>query len=453
MIIGDDEFKNFIRNIKDKDIFIDYVLDHPTNHTVINSCIIIFVKVIISDDTYILNFKHQDVEILKMETLNVINIILQHSQKSFVSDKKKFINLFHNKNVYDVLIQEFQTGYDKREDVDFFTNYHTSAISSFGESDTSLNFIIPLAKHVQLFELKYNYYKEYIQSFVEDYSFTQLNGIITETLSEVECNGLFVDIDLYNLHFGNKGKPITTPIVYTEYNIFTSTGRPSNCFGKVNYSALNKDDGCRSSFVSRFGNSGMLLLLDYTAFHPHIIANLINFKLEDSVDIYDFLGKFYFNKETLTPEDIVQSKKITFKILYGGVTEEHKHIDFFNKVDKYIEHRWKFFVENGYVETPVFKRRITNEHISNPNPNKLFNYLLQASETEFSIQNIDNINKFLKNKKSRIILYTYDSILVDVSASDGRDTLKEIKSLMMNNQFPVKSYVGKNYHELVKIKL
>jgi DNA polymerase I-like protein with 3'-5' exonuclease and polymerase domains len=170
-------------------------------------------------------------------------------------------------------------------------------------------------------------------------------------------------------------------------------------------------------------------------------------------DVYEFLGKAYFHKEKLTPEEIKLSKNQTFQNFYGGIKEEYLNIDFFKKTHEYITHRWKFFEKNGYVETPVFKRRITEHHISDPNPNKLFNYLLQAAETEFSIQNISRINDFLRNKESKVVLYTYDSILVDLSKNDGMETVHHIKNTMIDNQFPVKCYVGKNYNDLCEIEI
>ena len=38
---------------------------------------------------------------------------------------------------------------------------------------------------------------------------------------------------------------------YTQYNSLTTTSRPSNTFGGINY-ALEKDGGVRDRFVSRF---------------------------------------------------------------------------------------------------------------------------------------------------------------------------------------------------------
>ena len=47
----------------------------------------------------------------------------------------------------------------------------------------------------------------------------------------------------------------------TQYHPFTTT-YPSNNFGGVNYAALNKDDGSRDRFVSRF-EGGKLVQFDY----------------------------------------------------------------------------------------------------------------------------------------------------------------------------------------------
>ena len=49
---------------------------------------------------------------------------------------------------------------------------------------------------------------------------------------------------------------------WTQYHPFTTTSRPSNNFGGVNYAALNKDDGSRDRFVSRF-EGGKLVQFDY----------------------------------------------------------------------------------------------------------------------------------------------------------------------------------------------
>jgi len=55
----------------------------------------------------------------------------------------------------------------------------------------------------------------------------------------------------------------------------------------------------------------------------------------------------------------------------------------------------------------------------------------------------------LVNRKSNIILYTYDSILVDYHKDDGKETLVEIKRLLEEPfGFKVTTKYGKNYNKL-----
>ena len=59
----------------------------------------------------------------------------------------------------------------------------------------------------------------------------------------IEQHGLQVNKKIYTEKFQTNG--IHSNKVYTEYNLYTSTGRPSNKFSGVNYAALNKEDGSR----------------------------------------------------------------------------------------------------------------------------------------------------------------------------------------------------------------
>jgi DNA polymerase I-like protein with 3'-5' exonuclease and polymerase domains len=446
-------YKSFIQDIRSQDVFIDYVLDKNGIHTADNSVMLLFVKNIKNGKTHVVNTNHQDISQTRIEIQKLVGLVVDIAARVFVVYKKRFVNLFKKKNVNDILIFEFQQGYESTDLLEFRTDYHSFIGRELGETYIGLNHVIPLTKHVERFQKMFNHFEESLSEFESDYSFEKINGVITETLSDVEVNGIYIDVDIFNHHFSERGIVERFPMVYSEYNLFTSTGRPSNRFAKVNYAALNKDDGSRSAFISRFGSDGVLVCIDYSAYHPHIVANLINFKLEPSTNVYAFLGKSFFNKEELTTEEIKLSKNLTFQNFYGGIRPEYMGIEFFKKTSDYIDHRWNFFLKNGYVETPVFKRRITSHHISDPNPNKLFNYLLQAAETEFSIQNISRVNDFLKTKQSKVILYTYDSILIDVSREDGNETVIRIKDIMIDNQFPVKCHVGKNYNDLCEIEL
>jgi len=186
-------------------------------------------------------------------------------------------------------------------------------------------------------------------------------------------------------------------------------------------------------------------MIDYSAYHPHLVAKLINYNLPSNA--YEYLGRYYYGKEQLTSEEIKTAKNVTFQCMYGNIPDELLEIPYYKKMKEYIDHRWDFFNRYQYVETPIFKRQITTNHIYEPNPNKLFNYILQASETEFGIQSLASVNQYLNNKQTKAILYTYDSILFDVCLEE-KECFGQIKTLMENGKFPTKSYMGVNYNDM-----
>jgi hypothetical protein len=364
--------------------------------------------------------------------------------KKWVFDKKKFSHVLPLQNLFDINIIFFIS--DGK--VDDYSEYDTASHNFYKQKFSNysdLNKVIPITKHLEKFEQMCVESLKRVRNVRLDSSFNDLNGIITDNLQILEKNGLKVDEDIFNTHFGDKNVKVTNGFVYTQYNMYTSTGRPSNRFGNVNYSALNKENGCRSSFISRFGTDGILFMIDYSAYHPHLVAKLINYNLPSNA--YEYLGRYYYGKEQLSPEEIKTSKNVTFQCMYGNIPDELLEIPYYKKMKEYIDHRWDFFNKYQYVETPIFKRQITPNHIYEPNPNKLFNYILQASETEFGIQSLASVNQYLSNKQTKAILYTYDSILFDVCLEE-KESFGQIKTLMENGKFPTKSYMGVNYNEM-----
>ena len=83
-------------------------------------------------------------------------------------------------------------------------------------------------------------------------------------------------------------------------------------------------------------------------------------------------------------------------------------------------------------------------------PQKLFNYYIQAFETEYNFTMLSRIFKFLEDKKSKIVLYVYDSILIDFAIEDGKDTLKWLRDTI-SSDFPVKLKKGYTYSSLKDI--
>jgi len=104
---------------------------------------------------------------------------------------------------------------------------------------------------------------------------------------------------------------------------------------------------------------------------------------------------------------------------------------------------WSMLNEDGKIHT--VNNTFYLDKIDNPNPTKIFNYIIQSYETSTNIKIILDIIEYLKNKQTRLILYTYDAILLDYSESDGVEIVNKLKQIM---KYPVKTKQGLNYKEM-----
>ena len=284
----------------------------------------------------------------------------------------------------------------------------------------NVNDVIPLVKH-----------GEYFKSVSDDlvpYLNDEHDQTILEVLSEIENNGVQT-ID---------------NMVYSEYNPYTSTGRPSNRFGGLNFAALNKSDGSRKQFISRFKN-GVLVEFDYDAYHPRLIGNKINYQFPKG-SVHQHLADLY----GLSYDE---GKALTFKYLYGGITDEIKDNPFFSKVDEYIQELWSGWKRDKKVVSDIYNREIYRENLPDMNPNKLFNYMIQLMETEKNIDILDKLTFSIQDDMSKLILYNYDAFLFDFNyKEDGLDYLRKIKNILEDDgKYPTRVYMGDNYHEMEEV--
>lgn len=407
---------------------------------------ILFIHNIAKRKTYYYGFDHPDVKLVENRDDELfIKSINNLSGKKWVFDKKSFIQLFPLKDLNDVCLLE----YIETSKVLNLEEYETGAhkiIRRRVREFQNINKSIPLMKHLEMFNELVESCVKIINRYHTDEAYDKFNNGIIEPLSELEKNGIAIDRIIFRKFFHS----ISEDMVYTHYNLYTRTGRPSNTFNNVNYAALNKENGCRRAFISRFGNKkGKLILIDYSAFHPHIIALLTGYKLPKFMDVYYYLAKLYFNKDNPDELDVADAKQITFRQLYGGVETKYKHIKYLSQLKEFIDYQFNLFYKNGYVNTPLFGRKITNNHITSSKPATIFNYILQAVEGEIILPVLGEVNKLLYNKKTKAILYTYDSLLFDYCIEDGLELINDIKTIMsVGNKFPMKCYIGDNYHDM-----
>jgi hypothetical protein len=273
-------------------------------------------------------------------------------------------------------------------------------------------------------------------------------------LWHLERHGLSVETEKLTAKYGPRIKRYVDKNnrVYTEYNPYTTTGRTSNRFGNINFAALNKKDGTREIFHSRFEN-GLMVMMDFESFHLRLIADIIGYKFPSDQPVHEYLGQQYFGKDTLTSEEYEEGKAITFSLLYGSRRDDNVP-EFFRRVYEYVEMLGVLINVNGYVTSPYFKRKIYNKDIEDATPSKIFNYIIQLAETERNLKVMLEMMTLFKDKTSVPILYTYDSVLFDYDVTDGTELIYDIlRVLTEGDKYPMRVYYGSTYNDIKRLNI
>lgn len=315
----------------------------------------------------------------------------------------------------------------------YYTNYVIDTHNRFGKM-TNVNRVIPISLWASILE-------RYATNLpIEQPS--KYQSTLIKVLHEIEKSGLAVDEEILSQHFDDRTfRSFKGNLVYSQYNPFTSTGRPSNRFGNINFSALNKSDGSRDAFVSRYEN-GTLVQMDFEAYHLRLIADEFNIYLPVDESLHETFAKIYFNTENITDELYNESKKKTFEILYG-ITPNDYGIELFRSIRSF---RGGFQNKNT-VELPSG----ISVEVDDPSPSKLFNYYVQSLEVVRTLPKLEKVLSLLDGTNNHLTLYTYDSILLDMESLD-EEILKNVRAILTeNNKFPIRTYSGCSYNNLQSV--
>ena len=268
---------------------------------------------------------------------------------------------------------------------------------------------------------------------------------LVDAFYNIEKNGLSIDTEKFNTRFGETFSK-DGDRSYTQYNYYTTTGRPSNRFGGINFAALNKDDETREAFIAREGYT--LVELDFNSYHPRLIAQLVGYDFGTD-NVYEHLAKHYSNSDNPTQDQIDAAKEATFRQMYGGIHQQYLHIPFFAKVNDLARYLWKKMEDEDYIESPISGRRLVMANYQDITVYTLFNYFIQMYETESNVIVLTKIHELLKDKETKPILYTYDSILFEVKNQELDFLLETVIPKAIDiEKFPVKIKKGNSYGSL-----
>ena len=250
----------------------------------------------------------------------------------------------------------------------------------------------------------------------------------------IETSGIKINKEEFEKHFSidDPEYSIQDNIIYTQYNLNTTTSRPSNRFNGINFAALNKENGCRKSFIP---SNDYFAEIDISAYHPTLLSKLVK---------YEFKAPIYESFASYAGVSILEAKELMFKQLYGNIYKKYEDWDFFIKIKEYKDKLWEDFNNNGFVTVPISNYRLEKDTLKNMNPQKLLNYILQGYETASNVKIIWDVLKILRGKNTKIVLYTYDAILLDIDNSE-ENILEDIKEVFKKYNLNIKINQGYDY--------
>jgi hypothetical protein len=168
-----------------------------------------------------------------------------------------------------------------------------------------VNKLIPISKHYEECENIFNVILPIIQKYmswhidsIESRIYKFNNHTLTNVFYEIESNGIKVDkqcfIDSYGANLNYPQFNLSKGRIYSQYNLYTQTGRPSNTYNSINFAALDKNNGERSCYRP---TNDKFIEFDIQGYHPRILGDMIDFNFGDKNT--DFTQKSYIFDLTL----------------------------------------------------------------------------------------------------------------------------------------------------------
>jgi len=416
------------------DCFVRFIPKNDNFHPSLTSLSLIYIRPLDDKKGYILCLDHN--EAFSLDKTEVIDWLINNTNQLYVLDKKESMHWAYPLayKMFDVNLAEF---------VDLTNALSNNCISYYYKQHINLpnvNCLIPISKHYEESEAIFNAAFPVIQKHTFTHSTLQFQNFkATEVFYQIEKNGIKVDKDCYINHYQNKIQypefNLSKSRLYTQYNLYNTTSRPSNTCNSINFAALNKDNGERECYRP---TNDKFIEIDFQGYHPRLIGEMIGFEFPKDQNTYAYLGELLG-----VPQQ--EAKELTFKQLYGGVWSEYQDKPFFKQVAMYVDELWDTLQYGGTVitENKIFIR----DQLEDINPQKLFNYVVQSKETSNNVKLLELVLDYLKDKKTKIVLYTYDAFLFDYNKED-KNLIQQIVNTI---KYPVNIKQGKTYHNLTKI--
>ena len=416
--------------------YVDVISSNDLYHPKLSSTVAVYVRLLNSTHGYIIPIDHE--EGICVDKKRIYDMLLK-CKELYTLDKKRLLYHFNLQAAIDISLKYSMLKYDKleyskeNETLNFFYN----KFRDFKE----INKLIPISKLYESCEKVYSQVEKVIK-LPNPEGLEFYNNIATNIFFLIEQSGLGIYYEPFNELFKPRN-PLYNTIdntVLTYYNLYNGTSRPTNAFNSVNFAAIPKNTGHRKSFTPK---GDYFVEFDFDGYHLRLLSEQIGYPLTEE-SAHKQLAKLYFGKDDISDDEYAEAKQINFQAIYGKIPEEHKDLKIFVEIQEYIDAMWLTYKDNDVVFNPQSGKAFTKD-LKEMHPAKLMNYMMQSLETSNNITILKEVLRYLQNKKTKLVLYTYDSFLFDFHKEDGKETLERLKELMeCEGRFPIKFKFNKD---------
>ena len=435
-IVEQDSKLENLKRLAKLGLYVDIISSNNNYHPKLTSTVAVYVRPVNSKHGFIIPINHD--EGLNTSKERVYDI-LSSATKLYTLDKKNLLYHFNLQDAIDISLLYSMVKYERLEysrdnnSINYFYNRYSNFVN--------INQLIPISRLYESCEKVYESVKSIINYNIPS-GFEFYNSTATNVFFLIEQNG----IGVYHDAFVNMFKPKDAlynkfnNTVLTSYNLYNVTSRPTNAFNSVNFAAIPKSQEHRKCFRPE---NDYFIEFDFDGYHLRLLCDEIDYPLTDE-SAHKQLAKQYFKKEEITEEEYVKAKQINFHAIYGKIPEKYAFLDIFTRIDDYIKELWRRFQDDGKVLAPISGKSFTSS-LKDMHSQKLMNYIMQSLETSRNILILKEVLRYLKDKKSKLVLYTYDALLFDYNKEDGKQTLEDIQEILQSDgKYPVKFKFSKD---------
>lgn len=447
-IVESEENLKRLESVGDCGCFLEIVTSNDNFHPNLTELVAVYIRPFVGNEEnsitgdIVSEEKGYIIPISHGEGINVskdrVEQVLQRFSRIYILNKKEGLYHFRlGKNVWDLGLLVSMTKFQRISVVPKTTTYNWY-YNQYGGLP-NINRVIPISKIYEKCEEDFKQIKKYILD-EEPAGFQFYNEIATKVFFLVEQSGLRVDVHGFLERFkpSNPDFSIRGEIVYTNYNMYNVTSRPTNSFNSVNFLAIPKGKEFRQVFKPQ---NSKFVEVDFDGYHIRIVSKLVDYKLTVDEKAHKQVVRLYQPEcEQMTAEQYNKAKASNFQMIYGSPSEECSELELSRRIQDFISDLWKEFKQKGYIENGESQKRFLKSELEEMYPQKLFNYLIQSLETSRNVKVLYKLLRRLQSYKTKVVLITYDSFLIDWDDSE-EDVLDIVKEIMEEEQgcrtFPV----------------